>query len=191
MGGPKIERRFISETTSFLGISIVGQTHKQGDGGIYVGTIMPGGAVAQDGRIEPGDMILQVNEFSFENMSNDDAVKILREVVVRPGPIKLVVAKCWNPNPQSYFTLPKNDPANLRSTAGDPQSWVEQTTRMMNYKNGPGSGGPMSPSLASVTSDGSFSSSLPESMLYLIQKTFEKRIVNLSLSKVFWELFIN
>ena len=38
----------------------MGQTHKQGDGGIYVGTIMPGGAVAQDGRIEPGDMILQV-----------------------------------------------------------------------------------------------------------------------------------
>ena len=30
-----------------------------GDGGIYVGSIMKGGAVAQDGRIEPGDMILQ------------------------------------------------------------------------------------------------------------------------------------
>ena len=32
------------------------------------------GAVALDGRIEPGDMILQVNDRSFENMSNDDAV---------------------------------------------------------------------------------------------------------------------
>ena len=31
-----------------------------GDGGIYVGSIMKGGAVALDGRIEPGDMILQV-----------------------------------------------------------------------------------------------------------------------------------
>ena len=130
---------------------------------------MPGGAVAQDGRIEPGDMILQVNEYSFENMSNDDAVKILRDVVVRPGPIKLVVAKCWNPNPQSYLSLPKaNDHMSqqLRSTAGDPQSWVEQASRMMNYKGGgPGGGGsgPISPSLASVTSDGSLSSSLPES----------------------------
>ena len=27
---------------------------------------MPGGAVALDGRIEPGDMILQVNDISFE-----------------------------------------------------------------------------------------------------------------------------
>ena len=37
------------------------QTFVQGgDGGIYVGSIMKGGAVALDGRIEPGDMILQV-----------------------------------------------------------------------------------------------------------------------------------
>ena len=43
------------------------------------------GAVAQDGRIEPGDMILEVNGFSFENMSNDDAVKTLREAVEKPG----------------------------------------------------------------------------------------------------------
>ena len=33
-----------------------------GDGGIYVGSIMKGGAVALDGRIEPGDMILQVSD---------------------------------------------------------------------------------------------------------------------------------
>lgn len=43
------------------------------------------GAVAQDGRIEPGDMILEVNGISFENMSNDDAVRTLREAVQRPG----------------------------------------------------------------------------------------------------------
>jgi hypothetical protein len=43
------------------------------------------GAVAEDGRIEPGDMILQVNDISFEGLSNDDAVKILRETVQRPG----------------------------------------------------------------------------------------------------------
>ena len=70
------------DTVNFLGISIVGQSNKFGDGdcGIYVGSIMKGGAVALDGRIEPGDMILQVNDFNFENMSNDDAVRILREV---------------------------------------------------------------------------------------------------------------
>jgi C-terminal processing protease CtpA/Prc len=49
------------------------------------------GAVAQDGRIEPGDMILQVNDISFEGLSNDDAVKILRETVQKPGYIKLII----------------------------------------------------------------------------------------------------
>lgn len=43
------------------------------------------GAVALDGRIEPGDMILQVNDVNFENMSNDEAVRVLREVVQKPG----------------------------------------------------------------------------------------------------------
>ena len=60
-----------------------------GDGGIYVGSIMKGGAVALDGRIEPGDMILQVNDINFENMTNDDAVRVLRDVVQKPGPIKV------------------------------------------------------------------------------------------------------
>lgn len=48
------------ERHHFLGISIVGQSNDRGDGGIYIGSIMKGGAVAADGRIEPGDMLLQV-----------------------------------------------------------------------------------------------------------------------------------
>lgn len=50
-----------SEKYNFLGISIVGQSNERGDGGIYIGSIMKGGAVAADGRIEPGDMLLQVS----------------------------------------------------------------------------------------------------------------------------------
>nr|AID23649.1 dishevelled-1 [Hofstenia miamia] len=147
------------DNTSFLGISIVGTTHKQGDGGIYVGTIMPGGAVAQDGRIEPGDMILQVNDVSFENMANDDAVTVLRDVVNRPGPVKLVVAKCWNPNPRSFFTLPKNDP--IRPI--DPSSWLE-ASRMANRNNGP-----TSPQYGSAPSETSSQfTSIPDSERPLI-----------------------
>ncbi|KAL1502625.1 hypothetical protein ABEB36_007743 [Hypothenemus hampei] len=111
------------DTVNFLGISIVGQSNKGGDGGIYVGSIMKGGAVALDGRIEPGDMILQVNDVNFENMSNDEAVKVLREVVQKPGPIKLVVAKCWDPNPKGYFTIPRTEP--VRPI--DPGAWVAHT----------------------------------------------------------------
>ncbi|CDS37010.1 segment polarity protein dishevelled [Echinococcus multilocularis] len=115
------------DSVNFLGISIVGQSTKSGDDGIYVGSIMKGGAVAQDGRIEPGDMILEVNGISFEDMSNDDAVRTLREQVQNPGPITLVVAKCWDANPRGgYFTIPRQEP--VRPI--DPRAWVLHTNAM-------------------------------------------------------------
>ncbi|GAB6031270.1 Segment polarity protein dishevelled DVL-3 [Chamberlinius hualienensis] len=141
------------DTVNFLGISIVGQSNKGGDGGIYVGSIMKGGAVALDGRIEPGDMILQVNDINFENLSNDDAVRVLREVVQKPGPIKLVVAKCWDPNPKGYFTIPRTEP--VRPI--DPGAWVAHTAAARGeYLGRP-------PSVTTLTStSSSISSSIPE-----------------------------
>nr|XP_033778745.1 segment polarity protein dishevelled homolog DVL-1 isoform X2 [Geotrypetes seraphini] len=114
------------EKYNFLGISIVGQSNDRGDGGIYIGSIMKGGAVAADGRIEPGDMLLQVNDVNFENMSNDDAVRVLREIVSKPGPISLTVAKCWDPTPRSYFTIPRAEP--VRPI--DPAAWISHTTAL-------------------------------------------------------------
>ncbi|XP_070207218.1 segment polarity protein dishevelled homolog DVL-3-like isoform X2 [Littorina saxatilis] len=146
------------DTVNFLGISIVGQSNKGGDGGIYVGSIMKGGAVAQDGRVEPGDMILEVNGISFENMSNDDAVKTLREAVQKPGPITLVVAKCWDPNPKGYFTVPRQEP--VRPI--DPSAWVAHTTALREQYMG--RGGPSAPSISNMTStSSSLTSSIPES----------------------------
>ncbi|CAH1773482.1 unnamed protein product [Owenia fusiformis] len=155
------------ETVNFLGISIVGQSNKGGDGGIYVGSIMKGGAVAQDGRIEPGDMILEVNGISFENMSNDDAVKTLREAVQRPGygnapqPVTLVVAKCWDPNPKGYFTIPRQEP--VRPI--DPSAWVAHTTAMQREIMGKPPHGPGSVATMTSTSS-SLTSSIPESERY-------------------------
>uniref|UniRef100_A0A3Q3F7D3 Dishevelled segment polarity protein 1a n=1 Tax=Labrus bergylta TaxID=56723 RepID=A0A3Q3F7D3_9LABR len=116
----------LTEKYNFLGISIVGQSNDRGDGGIYIGSIMKGGAVAADGRIEPGDMLLQVNDVNFENMSNDDAVRILREIVSKTGPISLTVAKCWDPSPRSYFTIPRAEP--VRPI--DPAAWISHTTAL-------------------------------------------------------------
>ena len=36
-----------TEKYNFLGISIVGQSNERGDGGIYIGSIMKGGAVGK------------------------------------------------------------------------------------------------------------------------------------------------
>uniref|UniRef100_A0A8C2XDZ4 Dishevelled segment polarity protein 3a n=1 Tax=Cyclopterus lumpus TaxID=8103 RepID=A0A8C2XDZ4_CYCLU len=140
---------------NFLGISIVGQSNERGDGGIYIGSIMKGGAVAADGRIEPGDMLLQVNDINFENMSNDDAVRVLRDIVHKPGTITLTVAKCWDPNPRSCFALPRSEP--IRPI--DPAAWVSHTAAMTGVYPAYG----MSPSMSTVTStSSSISSSIPE-----------------------------
>ena len=47
--------------------------------------------MAQDGRIEPGDMILEVNGISFEDMTNDEAVQTLRSAAQRPGYVSSTV----------------------------------------------------------------------------------------------------
>ncbi|KAG7329802.1 hypothetical protein KOW79_006024 [Hemibagrus wyckioides] len=142
------------EKYNFLGISIVGQSNERGDGGIYIGSIMKGGAVAADGRIEPGDMLLQVNDINFENMCNDDAVRVLRDIVHKPGPVSLTVAKCWDPNPNNCFT-PRSEP--IRPI--DPAAWVSHTAAMTGIYPPYG----MSPSMSTVTStSSSISSSLPE-----------------------------
>ncbi|KAF8568563.1 hypothetical protein P879_03956 [Paragonimus westermani] len=156
------------DTVNFLGISIVGQSNKAGDGGIYVGSIMRGGAVAQDGRIEPGDMILEVNRISFEDMSNDEAVRVLREEVQKPGPITLVVAKCWDPSPKDYFTVPRQEP--VRPI--DPRAWVLHTNAMtgaMGVMGSPSFNGPGSPPGINLLQGGYFgmgnNSGMPMSLM--------------------------
>ncbi|XP_067947739.1 segment polarity protein dishevelled homolog DVL-3-like isoform X3 [Watersipora subatra] len=149
----------INEQANYLGISIVGQSNKGGDGGIYVGSIMKGGAVALDGRIEPGDMILEVNGVLFENLSNDDAVRALREAVQKPGPITLVVAKCWDPTPKGYFTIPRQEP--VRPI--DPSAWVAHTTALQQQTNL--RAGPLASSMdtMSTLTSSSLTSSMPDS----------------------------
>ncbi|ETN77390.1 hypothetical protein NECAME_11089 [Necator americanus] len=117
------------DTVNFLGISIVGQSSARGDNGIYVANIMKGGAVALDGRISAGDMILQVNDISFDNFTNDQAVDVLRDAVARKGPIKLTVAKCFDSGPKSCFTIPRNhrdEPVRPIDT----QAWIQHTNAM-------------------------------------------------------------
>lgn len=101
-------------------------------------------------------------------MSNDEAVRVLREVVQKPGyvtyainclityknrffrPIKLVVAKCWDPNPKGYFTIPRTEP--VRPI--DPGAWVAHTAAVR--------GDPVArPPSSSTVSSASLTSTIP------------------------------
>uniref|UniRef100_A0A0N5BV23 Dishevelled n=1 Tax=Strongyloides papillosus TaxID=174720 RepID=A0A0N5BV23_STREA len=116
------------DTVNFLGISIVGQSSARGDNGIYVANVMKGGAVALDGRIEPGDMILQVNDISFENFTNDQAVDVLRGAVARKGPIKLTVAKSFDSGAKNCINKPNIREEPVRPI--DTEAWIQHTNAM-------------------------------------------------------------
>lgn len=144
------------EKHKFLGISIVGQNNESGDGGIYIGSIMKGGAVAADGRIEAGDMLLQVNDVNFEEMTNNEAVDFLRKVVNDPSKkITLMIAKCWDPSPTPHHnSLPRNN-LNEPIRPIDPAAWVAS-------QQGYGDHRYSSMSQLTETSSDTFASSLPE-----------------------------
>lgn len=78
---------------NFLGLHIYASAVNGVDEGIYVDDVTENSAVAIDGRIEPGDKLIQVNETSLEELSNEEAIRILKEAVIKRGPLKLVVAK--------------------------------------------------------------------------------------------------
>lgn len=81
-------------------------------------------------------------------------------IVVILRPIKLVVAKCWDPNPKGYFTVSKQDP--IRPI--DPSAWVAHTAAMTGM--GAVIGGRYPPPANSISTFGSTSSltnSIPES----------------------------
>jgi len=69
-------------------------------------------------------------------------------------PIKLVVAKCWDPNPKGYFTIPRTEP--VRPI--DPGAWVAHTAAIR------GEGFPLRPpSVSTLTStSSSVHSTLPD-----------------------------
>jgi len=69
-----------------LGFSIaggIGNEHIPGDTGIYVTKIMENGAAHSDGRLVVGDKLLSVNGKSFDPITHEDAVHLLKSTTGR------------------------------------------------------------------------------------------------------------
>ncbi|CAF1025565.1 unnamed protein product, partial [Didymodactylos carnosus] len=91
----------LNDTSSAgLGITLKGKTSivdgQSIDLGIYVKTVLTGGAASRDGRLRPNDQLLIINESSLINTSNLDAAGILHEAVrheIIPGHIKVTISR--------------------------------------------------------------------------------------------------
>ncbi|XP_015212136.2 syntaxin-binding protein 4 isoform X1 [Lepisosteus oculatus] len=75
-----VQRIEFSDCKKGLGVKVIGG-YKEITGeeyGIYIKRILPGGVAALDGRLKPGDLILDVNNMSLGGVTNERAVDILR-----------------------------------------------------------------------------------------------------------------
>ncbi|NXU71623.1 DLG2 protein, partial [Oreotrochilus melanogaster] len=80
-GDSKIANVLFSVFSPGLGFSIaggVGNQHIPGDNSIYVTKIIDGGAAQKDGRLQVGDRLLMVNNYSLEEVTHEEAVAILK-----------------------------------------------------------------------------------------------------------------
>lgn len=66
-----------------LGITVACQ-----DGGIFIGHIAPGSAAEKCGQLEIGDQIVQIEHTSFENLSDKQAVDVIKKIALLKRLIK-------------------------------------------------------------------------------------------------------
>lgn len=74
-----------------LGISVKGKTATEDqnglmDMGIFIKSVIHGGAASRDGRVKSNDQLLSVNGISLLNCSNTQAMETLRKTMTQDGP---------------------------------------------------------------------------------------------------------
>ncbi|XP_074477349.1 partitioning defective 3 homolog isoform X2 [Sebastes fasciatus] len=95
-----------------LGVSVKGNRSKENhaDLGIFVKSIINGGAASKDGRLRVNDQLIAVNGESLHGMTNQDAMETLRTSMSvegnKRGMIQLIVARHTSKNFEDNFGSP-------------------------------------------------------------------------------------
>ncbi|XP_050458302.1 partitioning defective 3 homolog [Cataglyphis hispanica] len=104
-----------------LGVSVKGKTNSSDDNtnmdlGIFIKSVIHGGAASRDGRLRTNDQLLRVNGVSLLGLSNSEAMETLRRAMLNTnssvtGVINLIIAR----RVSSYDTSEKNIVDSLQS----------------------------------------------------------------------------
>lgn len=106
-----------------LGISVKGKTSGSQDLGIFIKTVIYGGAASRDNRLRTNDQLLNVNGISLLHQSNSDAMETLRKAMCHtegpvPGNITLTIARrAPSPGLNRSYRNRSMDSSLLNSTA--------------------------------------------------------------------------
>ncbi|XP_031349365.1 partitioning defective 3 homolog isoform X2 [Photinus pyralis] len=107
-----------------LGISVKGKTSGTQDLGIFIKSVINGGAASRDKRLRTNDQLLNVNGISLLHQSNSDAMETLRKAMLHtegpvPGSITLTVArKAGSPGPTRDASRRNSASGLLKSSSG-------------------------------------------------------------------------
>lgn len=106
-----------------LGISVKGKTSGSQDLGIFIKSVIHGGAASRDKRLRTNDQLLNVNGISLLQQSNSDAMETLRKAMLHtegpvPGNITLTIARrASSPGANRSYSSRGSDPNLLNSSS--------------------------------------------------------------------------
>lgn len=122
--------------TAGLGVSVKGKTASQnssndstssrtdGDLGIFVKSVLKGGAASRDGRLKMNDQLLMVNGISLLNQSNAEAMSTLRKTMVhKPGKYpKMITVQVARRITRPHSTIEPHELSNNSTSSASEQS---------------------------------------------------------------------
>jgi len=105
-----------------LGVAFHGQRTRDNisDDGIYVSAIQSGSIAQLDGRLNTGDVILEINDINIEEMPNAKALFIVQNEISKAGPLRMLVGRYYVDSPSVLEALTDNS-----ETQGDRQGLVQ------------------------------------------------------------------
>lgn len=114
--------------------STTSSSRPDGDLGIFVKSVLHGGAASRDGRLKMNDQLLNVNGVSLLGQSNAEAMETLRKAMLQtggkyPGMITLTVSRRITTRPNSTIIDSMNDARHSRSLS----STSEQSGKTVIY----------------------------------------------------------
>lgn len=124
-----------------LGISVKGKTSGSQDLGIFIKSVINGGAASRDKRLRTNDQLLNVNGISLLQQSNSDAMETLRKAMLHtegpvPGNITLTIARrASSPGANRSFSSRGSDP-NLLNTSSSGELYHSNETEPSQSNSG-------------------------------------------------------
>uniref|UniRef100_A0A8C5QL37 PDZ domain-containing protein n=1 Tax=Leptobrachium leishanense TaxID=445787 RepID=A0A8C5QL37_9ANUR len=143
-----------TDCSNGLGIKVIGgiRDFSQEEYGVYVKRILPGGVAYADGRLQPGDQILEVDGESLLGVTNERAVDILRAAAATSY-MRLLIARDEEAHKEFSELLEKyGGHSDAGSSRGSP---IMQSSRYLESTSSESSSRSQSPLLLSPASSAS------------------------------------